>query len=118
RASTGLRRFAPGAVEAGAGRLHPGGRGGARGRRPRTAQDPFQLAGQGRAVRPRAGQQRTRRGVAQAHAVSAAPHTPSIKESFMKRTSLLALAIAALLPLSAVAAKQWLIPSQAVVNGY
>jgi len=35
----------------------------------------------------------------------------------MKRTSLLALAIAALLPLSAVAHKQWLIPSQAVVNG-
>ena len=35
----------------------------------------------------------------------------------MKRTSLLALAIAALLPLSAAAHKQWIIPSQAVVNG-
>ena len=35
----------------------------------------------------------------------------------MKRTSLLALAIAALLPLGASAHKQWIIPSQAVVNG-
>ena len=35
----------------------------------------------------------------------------------MKRTSLLALAIAALLPLAASAHKQWIIPSQAVVNG-
>ena len=35
----------------------------------------------------------------------------------MKRTSLLALAVAALLPLSATAHKQWIIPSQAVVNG-
>ncbi|HLT45427.1 MAG TPA: DUF4198 domain-containing protein [Luteimonas sp.] len=35
----------------------------------------------------------------------------------MKRTTLLALAIAALLPLSAAAHKQWIIPSQAVVNG-
>jgi len=35
----------------------------------------------------------------------------------MKRSSLLALAIAALLPLAASAHKQWLIPSQAVVNG-
>ncbi len=35
----------------------------------------------------------------------------------MKRTSLLALAVAALLPLSAAAHKQWIIPSQAVVNG-
>ena len=35
----------------------------------------------------------------------------------MKRTSLLVLAIAALLPLGAAAHKQWIIPSQAVVNG-
>src|SRR5690606_25522367 len=35
----------------------------------------------------------------------------------MKRSSLLALAIAALLPLAASAHKQWIIPSQAVVNG-
>ena len=35
----------------------------------------------------------------------------------MKRCSLIALAIAALLPLSASAHKQWIIPSQAVVNG-
>jgi len=35
----------------------------------------------------------------------------------MKRTVLLALAVAALLPLSAAAHKQWIIPSQAVVNG-
>ncbi len=35
----------------------------------------------------------------------------------MKRTSLIALAIAALLPLGASAHKQWIIPSQAVVNG-
>ena len=35
----------------------------------------------------------------------------------MKRTVLLTLAIAALLPLSAAAHKQWIVPSQAVVNG-
>lgn len=35
----------------------------------------------------------------------------------MKRSSLLALAVAALVPLSAAAHKQWIIPSQAVVNG-
>src|SRR5690606_18755961 len=98
-------------------RIHPGGRGRARGRRPRAAQDPLHLAGQVRAVRPRAGQQRTRRRLAQAHAVSAARTFPSFKESSMKRTSLLVLAVAALLPLSAAAHKQWIIPSQAVVNG-
>lgn len=35
----------------------------------------------------------------------------------MKRISLIALAVAALLPLGAAAHKQWIIPSQAVVNG-
>src|SRR5690606_19082765 len=85
-----------------------GGRGGARGRRPRTAEDPVHLAGHGHPGRQGPGQQRAgrRQPVDQV--------TP--KEHQMKKHAFV-IALALALPFSAAAHKQWLVPSQATVNG-
>src|SRR5690606_10186655 len=103
------RRSAPG--EAGTGRLHPGGRGGARSRRPRTAQDPLQVAGRRAAIRQGAGQQRAR------HRDTFTRLNGDSTRMNIKRTLAIALAIAAAAPTIASAHKAWLRPSQTVVAG-
>ena len=105
-----VRRRDGAAGEAQARQVRAGGRGGARGRRPRGTAHSVRMAHQGRATWQRAGQDRARRRGADAE---------SVRGVHMKRSITLVAVLLAVLfamaPAASYAARAWLLPSQTIL---